>query len=92
MNDPSTMSFALFVVVWISMRIFYFPLGIIWPAMKYTIEYCAIPYEVKTEPHYSLFISLLLVLYCIHLLWTFMILQILYKVLVMRRDPDDIRE
>jgi len=57
-----------------------------------SIGFLAIPYGIYPEPHYLFLNGLLVILYCIHVYWTFLILKILWSVLVLKNEVDDVRE
>ena len=85
-------TFGVFVLVWIAMRVVYLPLYLMQSCLVDTIGFLAIPYEIYPEPHYVFLNGLLVVLYCIHLYWTYLILKILWSVLVLKQEVDDVRE
>ena len=49
------------------------------------------PYGIDAQPHYSIFGSLLSVLFLLHLYWTYFILLVIVKQL-RTGDTDDVRE
>lgn len=91
-NQTSTILFGIFVVLWILMRVIYFPLWLVRSAMRDTIGYLAVPHDIVPQPHYEFLNGLLIVLYCIHIYWTFLILKIVWSVVVMKQEVDDVRE
>lgn len=91
-NQASTVVFGVFVVVWILMRVIYLPACLIRSCMVDTLGFLAIPYDIPPEPHYIFLNGLLSLLFCIHLYWTFLILKIVWSVLVLNKEVDDVRE
>ena len=91
-NRLAEATFGIFVVVWIALRIVYFPSQLIRSCIVDTIGFIAVPYDIEPEPHYVFLNGLLCLLYVIHLYWTYLILKIVWSVLVDRREVDDVRE
>ncbi|CAK1589947.1 unnamed protein product [Parnassius mnemosyne] len=77
--------FAIFTVLWIVTRLGIYPFYIIWST---TIR---APMLVPMFPAYFIFNSLLCLLLCLHILWTWLILQVAYKAITAGRLDGDIR-
>ena len=88
----SEITFGIFVIVWIAMRVVFLPVRLMQSCLVDTIGFIAIPYEIYPEPHYVFLNGLLCLLYCIHLYWTYLILKIVWSVLVLKKEVDDVRE
>jgi ceramide synthetase len=88
----STGFFIVFLMVWISMRLVYFPLWIIRSTMYEVISEVAdkVPH-IPREPHYSLFNGLLITLFLLHIYWTFLILKVV-KGKLKSGKTQDVRE
>mmetsp|Transcript_4396 Transcript_4396/g.11015 ORF Transcript_4396/g.11015 Transcript_4396/m.11015 type:complete len:307 (-) Transcript_4396:85-1005(-) len=73
----STTFFVVFLLVWIAMRLVYFPAWIIRSTLYEVISEVAdkVPH-IPREPHYSLFNGLLITLLVLHVYWTFLILKV----------------
>uniref|UniRef100_A0A061RHE7 Acyl-CoA-dependent ceramide synthase n=1 Tax=Tetraselmis sp. GSL018 TaxID=582737 RepID=A0A061RHE7_9CHLO len=88
----STALFVVFLVVWIAMRIVYFPFWIIRSTLFEVLsEVHAIVPHVPREPHYTLFNGLLIVLLALHLYWTVLIIKVVLGKLRSGRT-EDVRE
>ncbi|CAK1589949.1 unnamed protein product [Parnassius mnemosyne] len=77
--------FLCLIVVWIGTRIFMFPFYLLWST---TIR---APMLLPMFPAYYFFNSLLCLLLCLHVVWTFLILQIAYKTIQAGMMEGDIR-
>jgi ceramide synthetase len=88
----STAFFVVFLVVWIAMRLVYFPLWIIRSCLYEVISEIADKQpEIPPEPHYTLFNGLLLTLLVLHIYWTFLIIKVVIRKLTSGKT-EDVRE
>ncbi|KAI5642617.1 TLC domain-containing protein [Phthorimaea operculella] len=77
--------FVVFVVLWLITRIYFYPFHIIW-----STSYRA-PMLLPMFPAYYIFNSLLMLLMCLHVVWTWLILQVAYRTIVSGQLEKDIR-
>ena len=92
----STAMFVVFLLVWIAMRLVYFPLWVINSTLYEVITEVAdkVPH-IPREPHYSLFNGMLITLLVLHAYWTFLIFKVVVRKLSsgktedVREDDDD---
>lgn len=90
-KSAANILFVTFTIVWILCRLLYFPLVIIKSALYEPITLIAIPYNIEPEPHYSIFVTLLGLLFVLHLYWTYLIFKVLLKA-ISSGEASDIRE
>jgi len=88
--------FVSFALSWIILRVIIYPYMIVGRMLVDPIIYIAIPYDIDTQPHYSILGTLFLLLYFLHLYWTYLILKVVVKQLktgsttdVREEDSDD---
>lgn len=88
----STGMFVLFLLVWIAMRLVYFPFWILRSTIYEVISEVAdkLPH-IPIEPHYTLFNSLLILLVGLHVYWTFLIFKVIARKLRSGKT-EDVRE
>ncbi|XP_073948015.1 ceramide synthase 5-like isoform X3 [Choristoneura fumiferana] len=77
--------FALFTVLWIVTRLGIYPFYIIWSTL------IRAPMLLPMFPAYYFFNSLLCLLFALHLVWTWLILQVAYKAINAGQMEGDIR-
>ncbi|CAG0905918.1 unnamed protein product [Darwinula stevensoni] len=81
--------FALLTVVWIATRVFVFPIYIIVPGVRMIYDWDAVRWEGNIMGPFL--ISLLWVLYGLHLYWTHHLLRAIYRALASKELPKDSR-
>lgn len=72
----STVWFVLFTLSWIAMRVVYFPVWVIWSVMFETWGTIVGDKIPPRFPHWELFVGMLVVLWALHVFWTYTILKI----------------
>ncbi|GBF89705.1 LAG1 longevity assurance [Raphidocelis subcapitata] len=90
-QSAATAWFAAFALSWIVLRVVIFCRVIVLSCMIDPIVMIALPYDVDPQPHYSIFATLFMVLYFLHLYWTWLILQVVRKQLT-GGTASDVRE
>jgi ceramide synthetase len=83
--------FVVFAVSWVILRVILFPAAIIVRTLVDPIVLIAIPYNINPQPHYSAFGTMFLLLFFLHLYWTYLIFKVIYKQLK-TGSTDDVRE
>jgi ceramide synthetase len=83
--------FVAFTITWIITRVCIYPYLFIHRFLVDPITMVAQPYGIDPQPHYSFFGTLFILLYCLHLYWTYLIIMIIVRQLK-TGDTDDIRE
>mmetsp|Transcript_10181 Transcript_10181/g.21773 ORF Transcript_10181/g.21773 Transcript_10181/m.21773 type:complete len:318 (-) Transcript_10181:652-1605(-) len=88
-------AFGVFFVTWILSRVMYFPLVIIRSGLTEPIHYARVHGVTNIEPHFTLFNGMLIILFLLHVYWTYLIFQVLLRQLfvgntydVREDDPD----
>lgn len=87
----ATAWFLGFAVSWIILRVIIFPRSIVFNCLTDPVELVAIPYDIDPQPHFSAFATLFLVLYFLHIYWTYLILQVIWRQLK-GGEAADVRE
>lgn len=87
----ATIAFVAFLCVWISARLFYFPVYILRSVIYETYDIIIIPHDVNPYPHMNIFTVSLCFLFCIHIYWSYLIFNVAYKTVV-TSSTDDVRE
>ncbi|XP_075265200.1 uncharacterized protein LOC142357475 [Convolutriloba macropyga] len=88
----STAMFVVFLLVWIAMRLVYFPFWIINSTLYEVLtEVASKMPHVPKEPHYTMFNGMLIVLVILHVYWTFLILKVVVGKLRSGKT-EDVRE
>lgn len=83
--------FVMFTIIWIAMRVIYFPVWVIW-SVCFDASYAVMGPNARTAfPHWELFAGMLLTLWVLHLYWTYVILQIAAAAVV-QGSANDTRE
>ncbi|XP_053617763.1 ceramide synthase 6-like isoform X2 [Plodia interpunctella] len=77
--------FAVFTIMWIATRLGVYPFYIIWSTL------IRAPMLLPMFPAYHIFNSLLCLLLALHLVWTWLILQVAYKTITSGQMEGDIR-
>lgn len=90
-ESGATVGFIVFLLVWMAARVFYFPVYILNSVVIDTFKFIIIPYDVKPDPHFRILTGMLMLLYGLHIIWTYMILKVAYRT-VMTKSTDDVRE
>jgi hypothetical protein len=83
--------FVFFTVLWIAMRVVYFPVWVIWSVIFIAKESVIGQDGVCWFPHWELFSGLLVFLWVLHVFWTYVILKIAVQA-VSSGSADDTRE
>lgn len=91
-KNSTDITFGVFLLTWIAMRLVYLPMFVMPSCMVDPLLYLAAPYNVNPEPHYFFLNGLLVLLYCIHIYWTYPIVKIAYSAIVLGIDVEDVRE
>lgn len=78
-QSAATAWFATFALSWVALRVCVFPRVIVLSCLIDPVEMIALPYDVDPQPHYAIFGTLFTVLYFLHLYWTWLILQVVWK-------------
>jgi hypothetical protein len=87
----ATLYFVIFALTWFALRVFYFPLTLIRSTLYESIELAAKPHNIQPEPHYTIFNGLLIVLFILHVYWSWLILKVIITQLT-EGETKDIRE
>jgi hypothetical protein len=86
----ATATFVIFTLSWFATRIYFFPMRVIrstlWEARERAAEVGA-----TIDPHNSILNGFLIFLVCLHIYWSFLILNIVYRSLL-GLGTNDIRE
>jgi ceramide synthetase len=83
--------FIVFAVSWVILRVFIYPYVIVHRILVDPVKYIALPYNINPQPHYSAFGTMFLVLWFLHLYWTYLIFKVIEKQLRTGK-ADDVRE
>eukprot|EP00878_Enallax_costatus_P020493 GHUV01021669.1.p1 GENE.GHUV01021669.1~~GHUV01021669.1.p1 ORF type:complete len:247 (+),score=26.86 GHUV01021669.1:389-1129(+) len=90
-QDLATWLFATFALSWVILRVILFPIMIVIRMLIDPVVYVAIPYNINPQPHYAVFGTLLMLLYFLHLYWTWLIWKVIERQLRVG-GVDDVRE
>lgn len=85
-------TFAVFFISWVLLRMLYFPLFIIRSTLSEPIVLVSRKYGIEPMPHYLIFNALLLVLLVLHVYWSWLILLVLIKAVKHNGNTTDVRE
>eukprot|EP00775_Hariotina_reticulata_P007298 gene7298-7511_t len=83
--------FVSFALSWIILRVIIFPYMVVFRMLVDPIIYIAVPYNIDAQPHYSILGTLHLLLFFLHLYWTYLILKVIVKQL-RTGSTTDVRE
>lgn len=83
--------FVAFALSWVILRVVIYPYMIVFRMMVDPVVYVALPYNINCQPHYAIFSTLFLVLFFLHLYWTYLILKVIERQL-RTGTTDDVRE
>lgn len=83
--------FVCFTVIWIAMRVVYFPVWVIWSVVWDSFAAVVGENGHIDFPHWEIFTGMLVTLWLLHLYWTYVILQIAAAA-VMQGSASDTRE
>lgn len=90
-QSAATAWFATFALSWVILRVFVFPRMVVLNCLRDPVELVAIPYDIDPQPHYSAFGTMFMLLYFLHLYWTYLILQVIWKQISVG-EASDVRE
>ena len=90
-QSAATAWFVGFALSWIILRVFIYPRVVVLNCLLDTVVKVALPYDIDPQPHYAVFGTLFSVLYFLHLYWTWLILQVIWKQ-VRGGEMSDVRE
>jgi ceramide synthetase len=83
--------FIVFALSWVILRVFIYPYVIVHRILVDPVKYIALPFNINPQPHYSAFGTMFLVLWFLHLYWTYLIFKVIEKQLRTGK-ADDVRE
>jgi ceramide synthetase len=83
--------FASFAVSWVILRCVIYPYMIVQRMLIDPVVHVALPYNINCQPHYAAFGTMFLVLFFLHLYWTYLIFKVIEKQL-RTGSADDVRE
>lgn len=83
--------FIAFALSWVVLRCVIYPYMIVARVLVDPVLYVALPYNINPQPHYSAFGTMFLVLFFLHLYWTYLIFKVIEKQLRTGK-ADDVRE
>uniref|UniRef100_A0A7S0YMV2 TLC domain-containing protein n=1 Tax=Polytomella parva TaxID=51329 RepID=A0A7S0YMV2_9CHLO len=83
--------FVVFLISWIVCRCVIFPLFVIRSTLFEPVALVAVHIGVEPRPHFEIFNCLLILLFILHIYWTWIIIKILLRLLV-TGNADDVRE
>lgn len=87
----ATIMFATFALSWVILRVILYPMIVVSRMLIDPVLYLAIPYDINPQPHYSVFGTLFMVLYFLHLYWTWLIWKVIERQFT-KGSMDDVRE
>jgi sphingoid base N-palmitoyltransferase len=85
----ATVAFAIFVLVWMAMRVIYFPHWVIRSVIFESWDAILGPYSTTNFPHWEIFSGMLLTLQVLHIFWTYLILKAAVRALTASGKVDD---
>lgn len=83
--------FIAFALSWVVLRCVIYPYMIVARVLIDPVNYIALPFNINPQPHYSAFGTMFLVLFFLHLYWTYLIFKVIEKQLRTGK-ADDVRE
>jgi ceramide synthetase len=83
--------FVAFALSWVILRVLIYPYMIVQRILIDPVVYIALPYNINPQPHYSAFGTMFLVLFFLHLYWTYLIFKVIEKQLT-TGSTKDVRE
>lgn len=90
-QSAATAWFAAFAGSWVVLRVFIYPRVVVLNCLISSVIEVALPYDIEPQPHYAVFGTLFSVLYFLHLYWTWLILQVIWRQ-VKGKELGDVRE
>jgi TLC domain len=83
--------FVTFALSWVVLRVIIFPYIYIMRLLVDPILVIAIPFDVDPQPHYAAFGSMFILLFTLHIYWTYLIFRVIWRQL-RTGQTDDVRE
>lgn len=90
-DDLAMKLFITFAGTWVACRCLLFPYLIVGRMLVDPVTDVALPFNVDPQPHYAVFGTLFLSLFCLHLYWTYLIWRVIARQL-RTGSTDDVRE
>lgn len=87
----ATQLFVAFALSWVVLRVIIYPYLVVFRVLIDPVVYVALPYNINPQPHYSAFGTMFLVLFFLHLYWTYLIFRVIARKL-QTGSADDVRE
>lgn len=94
-EDLALKLFITFALSWVVLRCFIYPYMVVQRVLIDPVVYVALPNNINPQPHYSAFGTMFLVLFFLHLYWTYLIFKVIERQLRtgttndVREDSDD---
>lgn len=76
-ENQSMVWFAVFLISWIVLRVVIFPAFVIRSTLFEPVTLVAVNLGIEPRPHWEIFNGLLLVLFVLHIYWTYLIFMVL---------------
>lgn len=90
-DDLALKMFGAFAVSWVILRVFIFPYLIVGRMLVDPVLYISLPFKIDPQPHYAVFGTLFMILWFLHLYWTYLIFKVIARQLA-TGSTDDVRE
>lgn len=90
-EDMATGLFATFALSWVILRVILFPIMVVSRIVIDPVVLIAVPYNINPQPHYAILSTLFMLLYFLHLYWTWLIWKVIERQLT-KGGVDDVRE
>lgn len=90
-DDVALWLFGAFAASWVVLRVVIYPYMVVARMLIDPVLHIALPFDINPQPHYAAFGTMFLVLFFLHVYWTYLIFKVIARQLA-TGSTDDVRE